>query len=375
MFCMKCGTDLPEGAMFCNNCGNKVEAVKKIIESNKSQDDLSQPTANNIGTQSSCTNQVHQDAGNDNYHNTSNSASNTFNKNEGQFDRFVNKSSQTIDNIASNISKNSNTYVIDDNNADTIANSISPLAFSANINTEKIKRDSSNEHPYTKLGGFLAFIFYGGLVGEVLSALGVIISIIVLIPVIPYSPQLLISVLVYLLIGCIFIPFAFRFLAKIKNKEVDFLHYYIKLCIWFLIFWIPGTIIIYGITISQTIGGIGLSSQYAGLMFGSFIVSLIINLISFLIPVILLCVYFCKSVRVRTYIGTDKYLKLSKFTKNVTPPKPLYDNDYKNSQFDKNFHNAEQYQNNSSSSEVCSKCGSPIKKGNSFCTNCGNKVS
>jgi hypothetical protein len=38
----------------------------------------------------------------------------------------------------------------------------------------------------------------------------------------------------------------------------------------------------------------------------------------------LLTLYFVKSVRVRTYMGTDAYIKGNPLTKNMRPPKPLY---------------------------------------------------
>ena len=39
MFCSKCGNSLPEGAKFCNECGEKIIENRKNIEDNKSAKD------------------------------------------------------------------------------------------------------------------------------------------------------------------------------------------------------------------------------------------------------------------------------------------------------------------------------------------------
>lgn len=43
MFCIKCGTKLPDGTIFCSNCGTRVQSEVQSSEVQKSESNLNQP--------------------------------------------------------------------------------------------------------------------------------------------------------------------------------------------------------------------------------------------------------------------------------------------------------------------------------------------
>lgn len=114
----------------------------------------------------------------------------------------------------------------------------------------------------------------------------------------------------------------------------------------------------------------------------------------FALSVFLFTLYFVKSVRVRTFMGTDMYLKLSIFTQNIRSVQPATfqnyqeannqslnqsrqkQNTYSNDTLINNNTNIENSNNNSNVVEpvFCTKCGSKIIEDDIFCTSCGNRV-
>ncbi|MCQ2752091.1 MAG: hypothetical protein MJ189_03220, partial [Coriobacteriales bacterium] len=175
----------------------------------------------------------------------------------------------------------------------------------------------NNDHEYTKLGGFLAFIVYAGYVGLAISAVSVIISFFLSVVSIGYLGALggivILTSLLSLIVYGLALVLEFRFLIKIQNRELDFIHYYIKvLCI----FAIVDVIVVFLAFIIELIAG--MPASYA---FGGFI-SLFITFGCIAVVVGLTMYYFCKSVRVRTYMGTDAYAKVCPWTRNIVVAQP-----------------------------------------------------
>lgn len=364
MFCTKCGTQNEDEAKFCANCGN---------------------TLNNKNT--------------NNDQNTENNRNNS--RQEDTLDRFSN----AIDNISSSVTNSFNNHKqieVNESNFRYENSGIKMLTLSSDIDTSNVQQKDYANH-YSQLGGFLAFIYYGGLISMALVCLGVIANILFsgagLFKIISsqywsyITPQLIINWILQLaFVATSFIMF-FKFLMKIKHKDIDFLHFYHKICIIVSIL-----VVVYSIAIILVSVLFNISYYFnpyyissLGVLIGTHVGSIIGSLFSIALGALVLTLYFAKSIRVRTYMGTDMYLKLSYFTRNVISPQPAtFQNE--SSQFNNTAQqqksnssnnmnvnrNANNEQTNVKSTEsesvYCKNCGTEIIEGNVFCTNCGSRV-
>lgn len=268
MFCDQCGNKLREGAKFCNICGALVEEVSdKPITQNEPKMSTSE------------TDPVHL-------------------------------SSSGADSQKA-IQKNRQHYVSQPQPVvqyQQQANQPQPKPYYA-----------PGTHPYHRLGGFLMFIVVSSYISAVYSFISVIPTIF------SYSffwkmgkwlPGGFVGWAVFTLIGHILLSIIagavdISYANKIRRREAGFLGYFQKasiimiiiIVIWFLIviLWLK---------------------QYDnyGVMSTGSIVNIIISMaFASLIGLIIGSVYFSSSVRVRTYMGSDDYLKQSVFNKNSHP--------------------------------------------------------
>ena len=163
-------------------------------------------------------------------------------------------------------------------------------------------------HPYHELGGWLKAIVVLGYIGCALYALSLAITTIGTLQIINqiggiglafrYSRGLMIAFFTAIAFGAVAIWFLFKYFRKIQTKDPSFLRYYHTLSIIGTIAASIYMMVTSGFWMGLFDAALGILSMYA---FTS---------------------YFCKSVRVRTYMGTDQYLRMSYFTRNVPSPIP-----------------------------------------------------
>ena len=167
---------------------------------------------------------------------------------------------------------------------------------------------TSYPHPYHRLGGWLAFIAYGSLVAAGLMVLAAIISLVSIVGVLrAYSGYLgMLGPVIWLLYvielaGDGFIcVFGLKFFSMIRRKDPRFLRFYEIIML-----------VVAGLAVATAI-------------FSGFrnVGNLVSGLLSAGIGFAIWTTYFRKSVRVRTYFGSDQYLRQSIFFKNAQAPAP-----------------------------------------------------
>ena len=245
-------------------------------------------------------------------------------------------------------------------------------------------------HPYHQLGGFLSFIVVTNYIcgGLALAAIiPVIITYVGLLQLTSWMGRYATSfsgLCVFGMIGAIVLMIVaasimFSFANRIRHKESSFLRYIQSGSI---------TIMIIGIIYVVITMIWAKSFDVYGVMGNAVeVVDLIEYVVSWLVGFILTSVYFGKSVRVRTYMGSDDYLKQSLFNKNSHPipadgsdqyPNgvPNKENESRMSSFDPNTQWVCPQCNRVNSNYVTTcQCGLPkpqIDMSNSWvCKNCG----
>lgn len=162
-------------------------------------------------------------------------------------------------------------------------------------------------HPYHTLGGFLKFlvVMYSW-VGPILNGLVAAFSVIGMMRYMSYGLSGLwwIKNLIQLGLYIVSIWLLRRIGTQIKNREPEFLNSYQI----FTIVVLSGTLL-------------------AGLLGGN-IASVLGSLIGTAIGYAVWNIYFVKSVRVRTYMGSDEYLRRSMCNKNTPSPRPADEGAY-----------------------------------------------
>lgn len=257
MFCGNCGAKLDDGDVFCPYCGSKVEQQAPAV----------------VGSTQTSVNTVPN-----NNHNDSARVGGT----SGSFVDSWNRISQ-----------------------------------------EKLGIDDDRPitHEYQKLGGWLAFVAYGMLIGSVLTMLVVIVEFIGSLSMTNsvlggIGSNIVVAVYFVAILAAAAVVFvAYKMFVLIQKRDSGFLHFYETVAIVF----VGATVGIYIFLFIYLRSMLGVYASYAmSSAFGSMIGSVISMGIGFAIWI----AYFVKSVRVRTYFGTDEYIKKSIFCKNVTPPTP-----------------------------------------------------
>ncbi len=160
------------------------------------------------------------------------------------------------------------------------------------------------DHPYQKLGGYLAFTVYGGTVVSVLAIIGMIVTMIPIFKALKYLSRygnmsfLYILAIILILFAIVLYGLIIKLMIMIKNKNQKFLWFYHK------------------VVIAETLVTFVLRWITSG--FGQSLVYLIFYALMFF----LYTLYFVKSVRVRTYMQSDEYLRIDPLTRNVPSPRP-----------------------------------------------------
>ena len=393
MFCPKCGNKVKDSAKFCNACGTVI-SVSNSSSSNKTE--------------------------------TSQARSNYVSANNSSFDRTVDSWSKKIENATSNLSDKFKRNSKNNESSKILFDKVDIFTNSRDIDLSGIKREARN-HPYSNLGGFLAFIVYGGYVSCVLCLLYALIAVIILFWALSAMSSSLFAqssiytgasfgigvMIVYIVVLIPMCIFVFQTCTKIKNRELDFLQYYHKTSLIFAIFFtvvivLAGVIqycIYKNILLSYYSSSGSYTSSYAysvdnilwTYFFAEYLIYAVVELIAFAIPVLILTIYFCKSARVRIYMGSDVYLKVSPWTRNIVISDPLinvfggsnqnvsaFDSQSKTNNYD-NSSNTSQNKSksgfstspseNSNTQSYCKYCGNKLEGISKFCGKCGNKVS
>ena len=180
------------------------------------------------------------------------------------------------------------------------------------------------DHPYHNLGGWLkAFVVCGyiGVVCLCLDLLAAAVLIIKQLPLLSYygvsTAPIIIAMLVTAVVLVFCLKFILTYLSQIRKKDSRFLLSIHKTYLYCTLLGIISFIVI----------AVGFSPYY-GMTYilyygtGYWILMGVIFIISMIISMFVLTLYFVKSVRVRTYMGSDEYLRLSPVTKNIPSPEP-----------------------------------------------------
>ena len=272
MFCVHCGKEIPDNAGFCSYCGKKL-----LMENESGQSDSISRGNSDYSAYTGMNNQQVSSSGyNGTYQNTGNIA----NTAENLFDTVQSKIQETL----------------------------------------KIHDSLPITHPFQKLGGFLAVLTYGWLITSIYMAWCVLKVLFSLVAVnaatsgltsMLTGPILLIVVLIY----GVAIFLCMKMFLLIQKKDIGFLRFYEVTGIA-LIGAVLLMYIILAIYLHKSLGSYGKYAMSA--IWASAIPSLIMIGGGFA----LMLRYFWKSVRVRTYFGTDAYLRNSIFLSSKTFPTP-----------------------------------------------------
>lgn len=220
----------------------------------------------------------------------------------------------------------------------------------------KKDKKAIEEHPYQRFGGVLAVIVYGGIISvSILSAITIIKLSSVIKNMILYSPyynnsiEVIVIYCALIAASIVFAVLFIRLCLKIKNKKQNFLFFFHKLCIAYIVLSLTIDCVSYGVTEALMVAfatGMG---------------------------AILLTLYFIKSVRVRTYMGSDEYLRINPFTKKVKAQEPIHE-DCRPLSFGIDAKSDEDlFVSNNNETWFCEECGEENDSAFSFCVSCGTK--
>lgn len=175
-------------------------------------------------------------------------------------------------------------------------------------------------HPYHKLGGFLLAIVVLGYIGAAVMIIEAIVLLIQMNQITgllemfgvssgAFTLLFVVMALLYLLIAAVL----FVMLHKIRHKDHTFLRFYHIVCTVEIVLFLILIIAMYSFV---------KSIPYVSYVYDGNVGSMITSLILSIAVMVAYTVYFVKSVRVRTYMGSDRYIRLSPYTKNVPSPIP-----------------------------------------------------
>ena len=270
MFCDYCGNKLRDGAKFCNRCG---EPVTIVDEESKV---------------------VHEPP-----------------KTESQ-DR--NNNSPEKDSLFNKTVESNRQYTIPQSQPQSTAQYQQPI-----YQTQSRPYYAPGTHPYHRLGGFLLFIVVGSYISGVYSFISVISTVITysgLLSMGDWLPggfkgwavfSMIGSSILSIITGAIVISYA----NQIRSKDPNVLNFIQSSSITMMII----SIVFYSISLIW----IKQYDYYGVMKSGSIIGILIAMVIAWIVGLLISSIYAGTSVRLRTYMGSDSYLKRSLFNKNSHP--------------------------------------------------------
>ena len=184
-------------------------------------------------------------------------------------------------------------------------------------------------HPYHRLGGFLMAFVVGNYICAVLTILALLLfdySFFVILQYASYLPSGFRACCVFGMIGgsALLIASAvveFLFANKIQRKNYNFLHF-IQLSSVIMMILSALFYLIFLLWLKQY-------DNYGVLSGGKMIIRFISMVIGWVICLVVDSIYFSSSVRVRTYMGSDLYLRCSLFNKRSLSPIPADGSDKK----------------------------------------------
>ena len=159
-------------------------------------------------------------------------------------------------------------------------------------------------HPYQQLGGYLKFTVIGGIIVAVLAIIAMIVELIAVFKMLSYISRYTNMMFAYIMIIVLSIlsiavyALIIKLMMMIKNKDQKFLWFYHKLVI-------AGTLVAFVL-------------QWISNGFGTAVVHLVLFFLLYFVYTL----YFVKSVRVRTYMQSDEYLRIDPLTRKVQSPVP-----------------------------------------------------
>jgi hypothetical protein len=202
-------------------------------------------------------------------------------------------------------------------------------------------------HPYKKLGGWLLALVVMQIIAVALLTIVFIVSMVALAGVFRW---LGISFQFYLIVACaVYIAACIvdlRFTYMVAKRNPRFLRYYDILMI-----------ILISVILLEFIL-IGFDPDSVG------------NLIGSLIGFLIWRTYFKKSVRVRTYMGSDQYIRMSLFSKNAVPPQPAVP-DEASAPYAGQIHDVH---DDYMTEPVCPNCGFENRGAGKYCAKCGQRL-
>lgn len=159
-------------------------------------------------------------------------------------------------------------------------------------------------HPYQQLGGYLKFTVIGGTIVAALAIIGMIIEMVPVFRMMSYISKYTnmtfqyILIILLMILSIVVYALIIKLMMMIKNKNQRFLWFYHKLVI-------AGTLVV-------------LVLRWISNGFGTAVVSLVLFFLLYFVYTL----YFVKSVRVRTYMQSDEYLRIDPITRKVKSPVP-----------------------------------------------------
>lgn len=282
MFCKNCGTQLGDDVRFCHTCGMMVQTSAQPINTNPYQTQFTQQQSYSNAYQEPLREK----------HTQSNVYQNTFAQQYATTNTYQEPS----------ISRTANQQAVG--------------------NPAYQTQYSSGTHEYQSLGGYLKVITIGGYVSGALCLIQIISMIVATISFmkvfkwlneynkgfVPFEFYSFSFIFLLLIVGAYM---SFGISNRIKRKDPTFLRF---LQLTSIISLIAGLV---GLTI-QLVWSKSFD-EYGLIDYSSQIVNIIRIVISWIVMMIFTSVYFGKSVRVRTYMGSDEYLRRSLFNKNSNP--------------------------------------------------------
>ena len=304
-FCSQCGCQLPNGSAFCPACGARIAAVHPVQAVHPAQPvETSATSYGQVSSQPSGTPFVSRSAQSVNRQSTAASVANQQQRQSASPASVANQQQQRSASPASSAnwqrqesaSPASRGQSQSQNFSSSGANSVSAPA-------------SSAEDSYSRLGGWLLFFVICWTIAGIYYLGSGIVSLLSIPTLLVNSNSalmglVLIAAVVYVLItGAFYIALSYL----VYKRRPSFLRFYQQCQIGMI-----GLGIVFAILVGAYVGSMNFG-EYASYVFTSYAGSFITGIIACVIGIALWTMYFCKSKRVRAYMGGTEYIDCALF--------------------------------------------------------------